>query len=44
MTPDKRKAYDKAMALRESGEMGEVMVKRGYDDTPQIGGFTICSQ
>ncbi|MDR0220349.1 MAG: hypothetical protein LBI54_02965 [Lachnospiraceae bacterium] len=44
VTPDEDEAYDKLMELDESGEMGEVMVKRGYDDTPQIGGLTICSQ
>jgi hypothetical protein len=44
VTDDEDEAYDKVMELRERGEMGEVMVVDGYDDTPQIGGLTICSQ
>jgi hypothetical protein len=44
ITPNKAEAYDKVMELRNSGDMCEVAVVRGYDDTPQIGGLTICSQ
>jgi hypothetical protein len=44
VTNSKDEAYGKVMELNESGEMGKVMVVPGYDDTPQIGGLTICSQ
>jgi hypothetical protein len=44
VTANKDEAYDKVMELKNSGEMGKVMVVQGYDDTPQIGGLTICSQ
>ncbi|MDR0248120.1 MAG: hypothetical protein LBI44_00430 [Oscillospiraceae bacterium] len=44
VTPSKDEAYDKAMALQNGGEMGDIMVMEGYDDTPQIGSFAICSQ
>jgi hypothetical protein len=43
VTPDKKEAYAKAKEIRSTGEMGDVMVVAGYDDTPQIGGLTICS-
>ena len=42
VTPDKKKAYAIAKSLGKS--MGELMVVEGYDDTPQIGGFAVCSQ
>jgi hypothetical protein len=42
VTSDKKKAYATAKSLGES--MGEYTVIAGYDDTPQIGGFTVCSQ
>ena len=42
VTSDKKKAYATAKSLGES--MGEYTVFAGYDDTPQIGGFTVCSQ
>jgi uncharacterized protein YfaP (DUF2135 family) len=44
VTPNKDEAYRKEMELINSGDMGEVTVVEGYDDTPQIGGLTICSQ
>ncbi|MDR0220048.1 MAG: hypothetical protein LBI54_01430 [Lachnospiraceae bacterium] len=44
VTPNKTEAYSKTRELRSSGDMGEVSVVEGYDDTPQIGGLTICSQ
>jgi len=42
VTSDKQKAYSTAKLLGES--MGEYTVVAGYDDTPQIGGFAVCSQ
>lgn len=42
VTPDKDEAYDKAVALGDS--MGRRMVVEGFNDTPQIGGFELCSQ
>jgi hypothetical protein len=42
VTPDKKAAYATAISLGTS--MGRLMVVEGYNDTPQIGGFTICSQ
>jgi hypothetical protein len=44
VTPNKSEAYDKVMELIDTGEMGDVMVVPGYDDTPQIGGLYTCSQ
>jgi hypothetical protein len=44
VTDDEDEAHSKVRELRNSGEMGKVMVAQGYDDTPQIGGLTICSQ
>jgi hypothetical protein len=44
VTQDKKEAYAKAKEIRGNGDMGDVMVVEGYDDTPQIGGFTICSR
>ncbi|MDR0249493.1 MAG: hypothetical protein LBI44_07590 [Oscillospiraceae bacterium] len=44
VTPDKKEAYDKVMELICTGEMGKVMVVEGYDDTPHIGSFAVCSQ
>ena len=42
VTPDKNEAYAtaKAMGSRE----GRSAVVEGFNDTPQIGGFTICCQ
>jgi len=34
VTPDKKEAYEKAIALGES--MGNTVVIEGFDDTPQI--------
>ncbi|MCL2087687.1 MAG: hypothetical protein FWH05_08870 [Oscillospiraceae bacterium] len=42
VTPNKKEAYDKAIALGNS--MGRNMVIEGFDDTPQIGGLEICYQ
>ena len=42
VTPDKKEAYATAKALGRS--MGSLMVFEGFNDTPQIGGFTICCQ
>jgi len=42
VTPDKEEAYATAKALGRS--MGRRMVFEGFNDTPQIGGFTICCQ
>ncbi|MDR2568788.1 MAG: hypothetical protein LBD23_00640 [Oscillospiraceae bacterium] len=42
VTSDKKEAYTTAKSLGES--MGEYTVIAGYDDTPQIGGFAVCSQ
>ena len=42
VTPDKKEAYATAKALGKS--MGSLMVFEGFNDTPQIGGFTICCQ
>jgi hypothetical protein len=44
VTSDKKEAYAKAKEIRANGEMGEVTVEEGFDDTPQIGGFTLCSR
>jgi hypothetical protein len=44
VTSDEKEAYAKSKELRNQGDLGEVMVVRGYDDTPQIGGLTVCSQ
>jgi hypothetical protein len=44
VTPDKKEAYAKAIEIDNKGDMGETMVLEGYNDTPQIGGLTICSQ
>ena len=42
VTPDKKKAYETAKSLGNS--MGRIMVFEGFNDTPQIGGFAVCSQ
>ena len=42
VTPDVDEAYATAKVLGRS--MGRRMVFEGFDDTPQIGGFTICCQ
>jgi hypothetical protein len=42
VTSDKKKAYATAKSLGES--MGKYTVLAGFDDTPQIGGFAVCSQ
>ena len=42
VTSDKQKAYTTAKLLGDS--MGKYTVVAGYDDTPQIGGFVVCSQ
>ena len=42
VTPDKKDAYAKAIALGDS--LGENMVIEGFDDTPQIGGLDIWSR
>lgn len=39
ITQDKKEAYSTAKSLGES--MGRLMVVEGFDDSPQIGGFTI---
>jgi hypothetical protein len=44
VTPDKKEAYAKSKEIRQRGDMGEVTVVEGYDDRPQIGGFTVCSR
>jgi hypothetical protein len=44
VTPNKDEAYEKVMELIDGDQMGKVMVVQGYDDTPQIGGLTICSE
>jgi hypothetical protein len=44
VTHDKEEAFAKFEELRDKGEMGRVTVMEGFDDTPQIGGFTICSR
>ena len=41
VTPDKKEAYAKAIALKKEGKMGKVTVVPGYDDTPQIGGLEL---
>jgi hypothetical protein len=42
VTPNKKEAYEKVIALGDS--MGESMVIAGFDDTPRIGGFEVCTQ
>jgi len=42
VTPDKDIAYSTAKSLGDS--MGKKMVVEGFNDAPQIGGFTICTQ
>jgi len=42
VTSDKNKAYSTAKALGKS--MGKLMVVEGFNDTPQIGGFAVCTQ
>ena len=42
VTSEKKEAYAKAKSLGDS--MGEVKVVAGFDDTPQIGGLTVCCQ
>jgi hypothetical protein len=42
VTSDRAKAYETAKSLGKS--MGSLMVVEGFNDTPQIGGFTVCSQ
>ena len=42
VTPDRAKAYETAISLGNS--MGNLMVIEGFNDTPQIGGLTVCSQ
>jgi hypothetical protein len=44
VTPDKKEAYAKAKEIDQKGDMGQTMVVEGYNDAPQIGGFTICSR
>ncbi|MDR0220245.1 MAG: hypothetical protein LBI54_02440 [Lachnospiraceae bacterium] len=44
VTSDKADAFAKFEELKDKGEMGEVSVFEGFDDTPQIGGFTICKR
>jgi len=42
VTPDKKQAYSTAKSLGKS--MGRFVVVEGFNDTPQIGGFTVCTQ
>jgi len=42
ITPDKNVAYSTAKSLGRS--MGRRAVFEGFNDAPQIGGFTICCQ
>jgi hypothetical protein len=44
VTPDKGEAFTKFKELKDKGDMGEVSVFEGYDDTPQIGGLARCSR
>jgi len=42
VTPVRAKAHETAISLGNS--MGSLMVIQGFNDTPQIGGLTVCSQ
>jgi hypothetical protein len=43
VTPDKKEAYAKAIALGDS--MGNTIVIEGFNDTLQyVGGLTVCGQ
>ena len=44
ITDSKKEAYSIGKVLRESGELGKVMVVEGWDDTPQIGGLELWSR
>jgi hypothetical protein len=39
VTSDKKEAYSTAKSLGNS--MGNLMIVEGFDDSPQIGGFTV---
>ena len=43
VTPDKNEAYAKASELDKIGEMGEITVTEGFNETPQIGGLELCN-
>jgi hypothetical protein len=42
VTSDKKEAYDLAIELGDS--LGHTTVIEGFDDRPQIGGFTLSSR
>jgi len=44
VTDSKKEAYMIAKVLCESGDLGNVMVVEGWDDTPQIGGLEIWNR
>ena len=41
VTPNEDEAHAKVRTLRKTGSMGKVMVVEGYNDAPQIGGFSL---
>ena len=39
--PEKKEAYRICKSFKENGSAGKTRVVEGFNDTPQIGGFTI---